>query len=393
MRSPEAAAVTRQTQQAPTSSAPRRGSEYAQLSRQIKEAGLLERRPGYYVWKIAVTVGMLAAGWTAFALVGDSWWQLAVAAFLAVVFTQIGFLGHDAGHRQIFGSRRANDVVGVLLGNLGIGLSYGWWVGKHNRHHAHPNTEGADPDIARRRAGLHRRAGARQPGRWPGSCSATRPTCSSRCCCWKRSACTSRASARCPAGQPATGRWRRRCSPPTSPATSPRCSWCSRRSRPWCSSSCSRACSASTWAAPSPPTTRACRSSAAADQTDFLRRQVLTSRNVRGGWLTDFALGGLNYQIEHHLFPCMPRPNLRRAQALVRAFCQQRGVPYCQSQPGGLLRPGPAPPQHRRQASPPRHRGLTGGPSRRPASRPRRRPQAAIEACGRPGAETASRRR
>ena len=63
---------------------------------------------------------------------------------------------------------------------------------------------------------------------------------------------------------------------------------------------------------------------AASDKTDFLRRQVLTSRNVRGGWLTDFALGGLNYQIEHHLFPSMPRPNLRRAQPLVAAFCAER---------------------------------------------------------------------
>ena len=118
------------------------------MSRQVKQAGLLERRPGYYAWKIAVTIGMLAAGWAAFVVVGDSWWQLAVAAFLAVVFTQIGFLGHDAGHRQVFGTRRASYVAGVLLGNLGIGLSYGWWVGKHNRHHAHPNQEGADPDIA-----------------------------------------------------------------------------------------------------------------------------------------------------------------------------------------------------------------------------------------------------
>jgi fatty acid desaturase len=60
----------------------------------------------------------------------------------------------------------------------------------------------------------------------------------------------------------------------------------------------------------------------AGDRSDFLCRQVLTSRNVRGGWLTDLALGGLNYQIEHHLFPSMPRPNLRRAQALIEAFCQ-----------------------------------------------------------------------
>ena len=73
----------------------------------------------------------------------------------------------------------------------------------------------------------------------------------------------------------------------------------------------------------------------AADQTDFLRRQVLTSRNVRGGWLTDIALGGLNYQIEHHLFPSMPRPNLRRSQPLIREFCQQRGLPYCEASLAG----------------------------------------------------------
>jgi fatty acid desaturase len=70
---------------------------------------------------------------------------------------------------------------------------------------------------------------------------------------------------------------------------------------------------------------------AASDKSGFLRRQVLTSRNVRGGWLTDFAMGGLNYQIEHHLFPSMPRPSLHRAQALVAAFCAERGLPYCQA--------------------------------------------------------------
>jgi fatty acid desaturase len=70
---------------------------------------------------------------------------------------------------------------------------------------------------------------------------------------------------------------------------------------------------------------------AANDKTDFLRRQVLTSRNVNGGWLTDFALGGLNYQIEHHLFPSMPRPSLHRSQPLIAAFCAERDVAYCQT--------------------------------------------------------------
>jgi fatty acid desaturase len=67
------------------------------------------------------------------------------------------------------------------------------------------------------------------------------------------------------------------------------------------------------------------------DDTDFLRRQVLTSRNVRGGWLVDFLLGGLNYQIEHHLFPSMPRASLRRAQPIVRAHCRRHGLPYVET--------------------------------------------------------------
>jgi fatty acid desaturase len=72
-----------------------------------------------------------------------------------------------------------------------------------------------------------------------------------------------------------------------------------------------------------------------AERPDFLRRQVLTSRNVRGGWFTDIALGGLNYQIEHHLFPNMPSPQLRKAQPIVRGYCQELNVGYLET---GLIR-------------------------------------------------------
>jgi hypothetical protein len=77
----------------------RRGSDYAVLSREVKRVGLLARRPGYYRAKIATNLLLLAAGWSAFVLIGPSWWQLAVAAFLAAAFTQTAFLGHDAGHQ------------------------------------------------------------------------------------------------------------------------------------------------------------------------------------------------------------------------------------------------------------------------------------------------------
>ena len=56
---------------------------------------------------------------------------------------------------------------------------------------------------------------------------------------------------------------------------------------------------------------------------DFFRRQVMTSRNVVGGRVLTAALGGLNYQIEHHLFPCMPSRNLRRCQPLVQGVLRR----------------------------------------------------------------------
>ena len=65
----------------------------------------------------------------------------------------------------------------------------------------------------------------------------------------------------------------------------------------------------------------------------FARRQVITARNLSGGWFTEFVFGGLNYQIEHHLFPTMPRPNLARAQSIVRAFCADNHLRYCEARP------------------------------------------------------------
>jgi len=84
------------------------GSDYAALSRQIRAVGLLDSRPGYYTAKITANLMLLAGGWAAFALLGDSWWQLATATFLGAVFTQFGFLAHDAGHKQICRTRRAS---------------------------------------------------------------------------------------------------------------------------------------------------------------------------------------------------------------------------------------------------------------------------------------------
>jgi fatty acid desaturase len=307
-----------------------RGSDYAALSRQVRQSGLLDRRPRYYAWKITLTAAAFAAGWAAFAAIGDSWWQLADAVFLAVAFAQFGFLGHDAGHSQVFRTRLANTVLGLACGNLGAGISYDWWTGKHNRHHAHPNTEGADPDIAigalafsgtdaRKARGIQRLVIRYQA-------YLVIPMLFLEALGLHASSIRRMAGTGC-------------------------------RHRGWEATLLGAhftAYLAAVFLVLSPvkavtfilvqqglfgfylgcsfaPNHKGMPILAASDKTDFLRRQVLTSRNVRGGWLTDFALGGLNYQIEHHLFPSMPRPNLRRAQAIVFAFCTERGVAYTQT--------------------------------------------------------------
>lgn len=305
-------------------------SEYAQLCRLIREAGLLDRRPGYYTWKIAVTLACLAAGWTAFGWLGNSWWQLLVAVFLAGVFTQIGFLGHDAGHRQIFGTPRASYVLGVLLGNLGIGLSYGWWVEKHHRHHTHPNQEGADPDV-----------GAGALAFSPAQAEASRglPRLIYRYQAYLffpllllEGIALHVASARALTGPESRHR-------PAEAALlavhvagylgavflvlSPL--------RALLFIAVQQGLFGVYLGCSFAPNHKGMPMLEAGARLDFLHRQVLTSRNVRGGILTDFALGGLNYQIEHHLFPSMPRSNLRRSQPIISGFCGQHQLPYTET--------------------------------------------------------------
>jgi fatty acid desaturase len=307
-----------------------RGSDYAELSRRVKRAGLLDRRPAYYAAKITLTTVLLAAGWTAFLLLRDSWWQLATAVFLAFAFTQVGFLGHDAGHRQVFRTRRGNGLAGLVFGNLLIGLSYGWWVGKHNRHHSNPNHVDLDPDVtvgaiafttdqARAKQGLTRVIARHQAYLFfPLLLLEAAHLHAASVRAVVRSTVRSspleallllvhgvgylaavllvlsplRAALFVLVQQGLFGLYLGCCFAPNHKGM---------------------------------PVLEDDR------EPDYLRRQVLTSRNVRGGRLVDFALGGLNYQIEHHLFPSMPRPSLRRAQPLVRAFCAERGLAYRQS--------------------------------------------------------------
>ncbi|WP_307849719.1 fatty acid desaturase family protein [Qaidamihabitans albus] len=308
-------------------------SDYAELSRRIRGAGLLDRRYRYYAMKITGNIVALAGAWVAFAYIGDSWWQLFVAAFLAIVFAQLAFIGHDAGHKQIFRTRKPNDAIGTGHGGL-VGMSYGWWISGHNRHHANPNHEDDDPDLdipalaftsgqARLKRGFLRWMAKHQAWLFfplltleglnlhvSGVRALLRKEIKSR-----------RLETALLLGHFALylGAVFLVLSPGLAVV------FIVVHQGLW------GIYMGSSFA----PNHKGMPTMTDEDSLDFLRKQVLTSRNVRGGRVVDFVLGGLNYQIEHHLFPNMPRPNLRHAQPIVRQFCADRGIPYSQC---GLFR-------------------------------------------------------
>jgi fatty acid desaturase len=307
-----------------------RWGEYTQLSRQVRQAGLLERRRGWYGARIGVNLALLAGGWVGLVVLGESWWQLVTAAYLAVVFTQLAFVGHDAGHGQLFRSRRANHRVGLVHANLLVGISFGWWVPKHNAHHTNPNHQDLDPDIgiaalaftadqARAKHGLVRLLVRYQA--W----------------LFFPLLLLEAAHLHLASTKAVLGGWGRANAVEGLLLLTHLVGYVT--ALVWVLSPAQAivfilvhqglfglylGCAFA-------PNHKGMPTLTQADQLDFLRRQVLTSRNVAGSWLVDLVLGGLNYQIEHHLFPNMPRPNLRRAQPLVQAFCAHHGLPYTQA--------------------------------------------------------------
>jgi fatty acid desaturase len=305
---------------------------FRDVALQVRAAGLLNRRPGYYSVKISLTIAAFAAGWAAFVVVGNSWTTLGVAAFLGAMCTQLGFIGHDAGHQQVFGSRQANRFLGLAVGNVLIGLCYGWWVPKHNAHHAHPNEVGRDPDIGdgivafapAEGHGTARRSFAWLLARWQAQLFFPLMVLRS-------------------VGMHVSGfqhLLRRRDRTAAVEALlvalhmvcfltvvllvlSPL--------KAFAFVAVEQAVFSFWLGCSFAPNHKAMPIIPGDAAMGFARRQVVTARNIAGGRLTTFMLGGLNYQIEHHLFPSMPRPNLRHAQDLVREFCVASELGYCET--------------------------------------------------------------
>lgn len=307
-------------------------ASFRRLKRLIKKAGLLDKKPRYYIGKLIQGGLLLALSVWVLARFDSLWVQVPNAVLLAFAFTQLGMIGHDAGHRQVFASGRHNKALGQVLLNLVLGFSHRWWVDKHNRHHNHPNHLDHDPDIQFPIVVFAPQQAADKPpvSRWfirrqaywfipllfLLSFSLWRDTFlflwqHRRDATWHREWALEVVLIALHAVLYVGLLW-----------------WClgprdglifglvhlgflglflgsifaaNHKGMPLLDHGV---------------------------ELDFIRRQVLTSRNIRRHPVGDYWHGPLGNQIEHHLFPAMPRCNLRRAETIVKSYCADNDIPY-----------------------------------------------------------------
>ena len=277
---------------------------------------------------LVVALGGVSTG---VVLLDESWLQLLMAGALGVIFTQFAFLGHEASHRQIFASGRANDRSARVLASGIVGISYSWWMSKHSRHHANPNKVGKDPDIEPDTVSFLPESAAGRRGilawitRRQGYLFFPLLLLEGLNLHVK--------SVRSLGGRgQIEGRWLEL------GLMSGRfvvylglVFWVLPFGMAAAFVGVQLAVFGLYMGATFAPNHKGMPIVPREAKLDFLSKQVRTSRNIAGGWWATVLMGGLNHQVEHHLFPSMPRPHLRAARQLVREHCRQFDIPYTEA--------------------------------------------------------------
>lgn len=304
---------------------------YTALAQLVRERGLLSRTRWFY-GTLLVGLGLALGGIvTGVILLDDSWLQLLMAASLGVLLTQLAFVGHEASHRQVLSSGPANDRLGWLLAVVCVGMSYSWWMNKHTRHHGNPNKLGKDPDIEIDTFSFEPESAATRRGfkawftRRQGffffplllleginlHLKSVQSLWENRTVPGRRLELTVLV-ARLVIYLSAVF-------------------WVLPLGMAFAFVGLQVAVFGLYMGASFAPNHIGMPIVGREERLDFFSKQVRTSRNVAGGWWATALMGGLNYQIEHHLFPSMPRPHLATARRLVREHCRGLDVSYAEN--------------------------------------------------------------
>lgn len=287
---------------------------------------------GFYIGQAVMILALCATSLCMLMFMEGFWLRVVVNAVLLAAFAsaQTGFLMHEDVHGQIFDSQ-ANPgwqmLVGVSLDFL-LGSSRLWWEAKHNiEHHLHPNDPDQDPDIvkielmaftlqqAEAKTGICRLTTRYQHlllpvfllfQPWHMRFAAAQWLCKEK-----------------PAGAlaglslmglhlVAYGGVLLLCLPPWQALTF----------------AFLHNAALGVYFGVAFLLNHTGMQIQSTDKPDDFCVQVLTARNISGGWLVTFLMGGLNYQIEHHLRPEMPVRQYKKFAKPVKQLCEKEGITY-----------------------------------------------------------------
>ena len=309
-------------------------ADFAELPRRIREQGLLDRQLGYYTIKMASALAMLTLSITLLLVVDNFWFQLANAAFLAFVFGQIGYIGHDAGHLAVCRSVWGNRLIGYCVSFL-LSMSQSWWLAQHNQHHRTPNDLDDDPHTLMPILAFSEEKADRKR-------SILRLLVAYQAFYYLPVLLLEGLGIRAASIQFLIGTRKARLYLPDFSLMALHFvlyfGLLFYALTPWQALAfvlVHQGLFGLYYGLVFAPNHKGMLILDKDKPLDFVRTQVLTTRNVKPNFLVDLMYGGLNYQIEHHLFTMMPRKSLGKARPIVKEFCRQQGIPYYET---GTLR-------------------------------------------------------
>eukprot|EP00455_Lapot_gusevi_P017844 TRINITY_DN1964_c0_g1_i1.p1 TRINITY_DN1964_c0_g1~~TRINITY_DN1964_c0_g1_i1.p1 ORF type:complete len:493 (-),score=111.32 TRINITY_DN1964_c0_g1_i1:417-1895(-) len=320
-------------------------SGHRAIRQQLLERGLYDTKPSYYVKKFLWIFSIFAA--SLYCTLGSRSFGVHMlgALLLGLFWQQLAFVGHDLGHNAVSHNLKIDHTIGLLCGNLLTGISIGWWKRSHNVHHLVCNSIEHDPDIQHlpflaisSKIFDRLKFFSSYHNKWFTFDPLTRFLVSYQHFTYYPIMAVARFNLYVQS-------WLLMLS--SYPV----------RDRGWEIVGLSLF---ATWNVLLLTTLNSFGQALCylllshafagilhvqitlshfameayhgrtytSDQDDWFRTQLKTSLNIKSNWLTDWFYGGLQFQVEHHLFPRLPRHNLREARKLVMAFCQKHKLEY-----------------------------------------------------------------
>jgi len=315
----------------------KKDADFDELKALIEKAGLLDRSPFFYTYKTLETLSFFVVG--VILLIYGYWLPSAIS--MGIFWQQAGWLSHEYCHHCVFTNRKYNNRFGLFMGNLLQGYSITWWKDRHNTHHAITNVVDSDPDIDNLPLFIWSEHDFHRLLQWNTTLSKILqyqafyflPFCLFLRLIWcLQSALFTGDMATAPSKvyQAAAATERRLLLCHWTMVLSLVYAFCPTYSAMIYFLMISEFIGVFGIAVIVFFNHYACEHFPDSDkkQLTFLDMQLRSTRNATPGYVMDWLAGGLNYQIEHHLFPTMPRNNLYKASLIIKEFCKKKNYTY-----------------------------------------------------------------